>query len=264
MKYITTSNKGQVTMVGVILLLIIFIVASSAAMTVVVPSAQETAEITKDKQISETIRSIPNNVNLAVGSDTPQSVTMSGEINYPYSEFVYNPPNPQINIETIDTKQTTVSATNTYTSTYDIVEFNRKYYRFTPESTKIYSQQIVYDKVKNSDTTVNPSNQYIINGDTINIYTINNKINTSNTNVEISIYKSEDVSHTNINESNNEVTITMESDLTVEQWNNLLENELNSNGGHITDISSPSAGTIQLTLESGVSYNLNEYSIELQ
>jgi preprotein translocase subunit YajC len=260
----TSNNRGQTQAIGLILLIAITIVFSTIFIGSVVPTEQQSQEQSHYNHIVDELQKTQDKVNLAVGSETTQTVTVDTSIDYrtlwftPIPIFT-DPIQPQLTISTpSQTTYSVLSDSETKSITTDTIEFQPKYFRITPDSL-YYENQLLY---KNNDdsTPYQFSDQQVITNTNINMYEVTGVDETTDS---FTITKTNTESITPLNTNTESVTVRIDqTTITAEEWRTILEDEFVENGGHISTITQNDSNTVIIELESGVEYTYNEYQVD--
>jgi hypothetical protein len=266
---INKDTVGQSTVIGATLLIALMIVVSGIYVSQAIPDIQRNEEQNNELEIKESANQIPSKISLTAATDTTQAVTLSANVNYTTFFItplpaVVEPPEPIIEVNNIDQHSVTVSGSTTESVNSDVIAIRPKYYRYSVKTETVYSQQLIYNyTIGSSRQAVDPSPQYLINDTNITVYNINNSELNGNM-VNMTMYNQNTTTVDVINTSSNSVSITMESDLTADQWNELLNDELTENGGHVESISQIDSETVEITLENGQEYSYTEHTIDIR
>lgn len=257
------NSRGQATLVGFILLVAIAIVFSSLMIDGFVTNSNESREINNSEQVKNQFDNLPSKINLSLATDTIQTISINGNVNYMLPSII-NPVEPIIDISTPRQQTVEVSGSSTESVTSDVIQLHPKYHFYVVDSLNEYSQNVVYYKGRSdSERIFNPTSQKMINGTDITVYNVDG-VNSSGESANISIYPEQTKTIDTINTNSNEVTITIETKLSANQWEKLLEKELVANGGHVEDINQVDSNTVEIRLENGYKYSYTEYTVDIR
>ena len=136
-------------------------------------------------------------------------------------------------------------------------EPNYNYYHDAPS--RVYDNGVLYNS--GGDQEVVLGEQSLVNGDNINIVVLNGSVSTSSVQPTTVSLVPVSVSRTSVavtNSTDGEVSLTLDSRLSADDWEELLKDER-----YVVDVSEVGDGTVEITLQQGVTYDLRMAEVGL-
>lgn len=236
------KERGQVVMVGFVFLFIILVIF----MTVVyIPSQQNTFNELESEHRAE-LRAENEKLSNAFASEGKNRVSLGEQIQYPpifpFSGSTYG---GELNIETTESYDTVISGNGSdkiYSNRNVLIEpkydYNSEGVRVEGENPVfIHEYGIVFEQGVDSDAQSTLTPQRIIDGKEITLYTNTNSKTTLTRGTATFDVDTEKTTETQISPDSNEtLEIKLRTNVSESTWNTALRDEMESNGGQITDI----------------------------
>lgn len=284
LKQIQNSSKGVAPVIGFMLILAILFLAAAQYQVNVVPVQERSAEIDHYSEITEDMSGLRSSI--IQSSSSGQIQTQELQLGITYNVLGLSQPARSGRLSYINESSDIVisnARNNRESRNYWRGDVDREYetgfLQYTIDYNRITSHADIYfehgmmyrDEARGTDDIVNyveESEQPIINGRSITLYTMQSDISTSrvgSTTVETQPISApmNSISITNVQEDN-PVIIQLPTRIDIEDWENILSEEMSDNGGYITEIRDGTDDrTIELVLEEDETYNLRMSRIDL-
>lgn len=220
------TSRGQSNILGAILLIGLSILAFSIYVTQIVPIFTAQAEYSTYQEIETEMISINDTISAVASNGIQQTQSLSFTTDYP---FFQTPKHRSQSVYTDDATTSISYNTTTVSLETDILNYDPTYNTITQSPIHIENGMVVRS---NSEIT-NPS-QGVIDDNSISITGVSSVVNTADaTNIPLRVTQEESAFTTTVTA---EPTVTIDTKLSEQKWNEMLEPELAENGGNIDSI----------------------------
>lgn len=278
--------SGSVIPLGFILVIGIITIVAAAVSTTVVPALNQEAEVNAHRAAATDFFELDTTVFRAATTGAPQPVTMADRVDYPITLSRNTQPSPhlrtvgQFNMSVDGAVYASNSSSFTETRATTQLLYNREYNQYTDSRLLGYEHGVFYTQPKNTDEgdagAVVRNTQPLIDDERITLVALDGDFSVSNpatTQLALSPTPSAERHATITNKTTGKLSFTIPTRLPKAAWKSSLEDERVVNGGHVESIdyqtTNPDTGTdngmhyLILTMESGVTYNVNYYTVEI-
>lgn len=239
------EDRGLTPVVGVFLLLAIGVVLLGMYFTIILPNLTEIAEYNSYNSIDTDMAELNDKTKSVQADGISRSHIIDLQTEYPPGQLVGNR-TQKLTLTEADTV-VNVGTDTTYSYNSGIITYKPNFNQYRPS--ELFIERGI--KVTDSDTqTLSFESQSVVDGSTITITEITGDIDRgSATNIEVSLSQEEAFSSYTVS---NDIELELYTHISEEKWNDLLEDELDENGGNISSI------------DYQENSNLNKIEIELQ
>lgn len=280
------DDRAVTVQIGAVLLFGILIVALATFQVTVVPNENSAAEFEHNLDAQQGMSELRNALLGAAASSDPQSASLPLGTTYPQRTLFINPPPPRGTVRTDGTGDARVNVTlnnanvrskydnaedywngtaRTYDTGYIVYSPNYNEYREAP--TTVYENSLVLN-VFSENQTLERTGQTLIQGNSINLLTLNGSLQESGTDGEsvdarpLSAYTNTVTVRSNASDP---FWINITSRLHADTWGNrVLADQLSSNGGNVAEVVEISNRTRDGVTYHQVGIQLAEGSYELR
>lgn len=280
------DDRGVTVQIGAVLLFGFLVISLSMYQATVVPQENERVEFRHNQRAVSDMQEVRNGIlrTASTGSSVPVSVELGTE--YPARAMFVNPAPPGGTLSTsplgsMSFRNVIVDDTTTAAGDYrDVADFWNETHEYPTKSlayrpsyhelrnapTTVYENGVLYNRFdRGNETVILPrTGQTLVSGERISVVTLTGNLSRGGSRAlsvdpEVVSQSSRTVSVTN--SSTGPLTIVVPTDLSESDWRKLLRDsgEMHDDGdGHVLAVSEgTSPGTVEITLEPGVTYQLS-------
>ncbi|PSQ49076.1 hypothetical protein BRD19_04770, partial [Halobacteriales archaeon SW_7_65_23] len=277
-----TDERAQAIQIGAVLLFGILILFLSLYQAFVVPDQNEEIEFNHNQQLQQQLTELRSNVILMPGSTATRASSVDLGIRYPSRAIFVNPgpasgtlrtvgtENPQVNVNitnatAVDDAGETRDFWNGTALSFETgaIEYRPGYNLYQGAPRTVYEHSVLYNHFEREAVTQAVTGQTLVDGSRITVIAVDgslteNRVDTLSVDVDPISTRTRVVE---LDGADDPVTLQLATGLSEAEWNDILEEELVANGGHVQDVSvSPSGpgglGLLEVTLEAGERYKL--------
>lgn len=262
------DERAVTVQIGAIFLLGFVVITLSIFQVTVVPQENEEVEFGHSQRVQEDMLELRSSVAAAGGGGSSPPTTVEVGTTYPPRSLFINPPPASGSLRTVD--RGTLRIVNaeaegdgevrdywngnnqTFTSKAIVYEPNYNVYGSAPNTT--VEGWVAYNRF-DSGRALPISGQTLLQGRTITVVTINGSLAASQAGTVTVDPQAVSTSTRTValnNSSSGNITLTVPSELSLSEWRDLLSNQ----PYNASVDAGPSAGTVNVTLEGDVTYNL--------
>jgi len=265
------DDRAVTVQIGAVILLGFLVISLSLYQATIVPDENGRVEFQHNQQVQQNLQDLRNGIlrTASAGRTSPTTVPLGTR--YPTRTVAVNPPPSSGRLETEPSGNVTlVNATaidgetadywNGSDQEYDTRQLSYRpdysVYQSAPRTT--YASSVLYNGFDNGNVTRAVTDQRLLEGNQIYIVTLNGSYGQSGT-------RAVSVSPTPVSTSdrtvavNGDIAIKMRTDLSEDEWERLLEDQYERNGGRIENNASGvtvTDGTLTVELLSDRTYRL--------
>ncbi|MDS0299409.1 hypothetical protein NDI76_11715 [Halogeometricum sp. S1BR25-6] len=279
------DDRGVTVQIGAVLLFGFLVVSMSLYQATVVPQENERVEFNHNQRAVSDMQEVRNAVVRAGTTGESAPVTVELGTRYRARAMFVNPSPPGGTLSTsplgeVSIRNAAVDDATTAESDYpDIADFwnetrryptnsltyRPSYNRFRDAPTTVYENGVLYNRFDRGNETVTlaKTGQTLVSGERISVVTLTGNLSrggsrTLSVDPETVSQSSRTISVTN--ESAGPLTVVVPTGLSANDWRELLRDsgQMRGDGGRVLNVSAgPSTGTVEITLEPGVTYQLS-------
>lgn len=278
---LSDDERGQAIQVGFILIFGVLVISFASYQAFVVPGQNSEVEFNHNQQVQGQLQELRNAIVSSVGRATTVAVAVDLGTTYPSRLVAANPPAPSGALRTIGTTDDGVNlsvnnavAQNRETADYwngnqrnfttGVLEYRPNYNEYNDAPRTVYENTLLYNQFRSANRTV--TGQSLVDGNEITLVALNGSLNaarSTSVTVDVQSVSTPDGATVVEPESGENLTVSVVSRLSAEQWNETLADEFNASVGddrYVTDVTGESRGDglydITLTFEKGETYRL--------
>ncbi len=268
------DERAVSPLIGAILLLAILMTMLALLQLNAVPALVSEAEFNHNQRVQGEMRDVAAGIDRSVATGTSQSIALTPGVRYQSRLFLLNPPPATGTVRTGKPENVTISDAYAQGETGDYWNGSLKRiktqpliytphyneYRNPPQT--IYELGTVYNRI--GETIVVTDGHQIVDGRTITLTTVRGAV--SHTGVDRTLLKirpssPETRSVLVSGRADDSPKLTVPTELTKEQWDDLLKSELTKNGGYVKDYTCAAAppnpcDTLTITLQPSETYEM--------
>lgn len=270
---LTADDRGVSEVVGAILIFGLLVTLLATIQSAAIPAANQEVEFNHNQEVRGDIISLQEAASRSGALGTTESVKMQVGATYPSRLLFVNPPNPSGAVRTVDTSNdveiSNVEAKNSDTRLYvdgDLdsletqrFEYDPNYNEYQNPPTSVLEYGALYNEVDGDNIVLNGGS--IIRGNTINLLFFAGDLErAASGSISIETNPTSAPARTvtvRPNNPGNPIVLRLPSKLSASQWEDILEDELVSNGGNVDSITKTGDNVfISLVAPSGTTYDL--------
>lgn len=271
------DERGQSIQIGAVLLFGILVVLFSTYQAFVVPEQNRQVEFNHNQEAQTDLTDLRNAI-VSAGDGTDRAVTLQLGTSYAGRVLFLNPPPPTGAVRTAGTTDPGVNLsvenasvsgdagdfwtgeTRTYTTGELVYRPSYNVYSEAPET--VYSNTVLYNQFREDNLTV--TGQALIDGERLTLVALNGSLNRArgdsvSVDVRAVSASTNRVAVTNASAGSN-LTIALPTRLSADTWEDLLEEELVENGGHVRSVTETALpgefDRVRIELEPDTTYSL--------
>jgi PKD repeat protein len=246
------DDRGVVIQVGAVLLFAFVIMAITMYQVQVIPDQNEEIEYNHNEQVQDQLLDVRSGILTTAGGGGSRSVSVTLGTNYPSRTIFLNPSPPSGKLRTIGTTNESINVTianakGTRSETSDFwngtnrsfstgaLVYEPFYHRYDNAPTTIYEHSLLANQF--DDVALAKTDQTIVQDETITLVTLNGSYQEASTRTVALDTQSLSTSTKTIpvtNETGN-LTLSLPTLLGNETWGPLLEPELETKGGNVSN-----------------------------
>jgi len=272
-----TRGDGRAVseVIGFILLFGLVIAGASIIQTYGVPAQNERVEFDHNIRVQDDVVRLADDVEAAGLTGAAVSATVEAGTDYPNRLFFFNPAPPSGVLRTGDVLNVTVAnATavgdagdywNGTVKTFDTraVSYTPNYNVYRQAPTTVAEYGVVYNDNPNGHVTVLKRGSFV-RGDRISLVTVDGTFNRGSAQaISVDAVPLSAPSQTVTLTSTQNITLAIETSLSAAEWEELLADELASNGGNVLDVRE-AGGAVTIVLAPNVSYEFRLARVGLE
>jgi len=270
----TTDDRGVSEVIGAILVFGLLISLIAVMQTFAIPAANQEVEFNHNLEAQTDLVDFHERTTRVALQGSGESVSVQAGTSYPSRLLFFNPPNPAGTLQTSESRQATirnVSATEPEVDEYldgstlqldsRTFEYTVNYNEYQSPPTTRYEYGVLYNVHQNATLNQNPGS--VVDGTNINlVFMAGNYSRTSSRaqSVDIQPVSAPARPVTVTGESGNNVTLILPTQMSVNEWENLYEDQNTVLG--IRD--GPSPDTVRIDLDGSETYTLRMARIGLE
>ncbi|WP_338738191.1 hypothetical protein [Haloplanus salilacus] len=264
------DRRAAALQVGAILLLGFLVIGLSLYQSTVVPDQNERVEFNHNQQVQESLQDVRNGILRTAAAERTSPTTVPLGTRYPTRIVAVNPPPSSgrlatdsggavtlvnataVNDETADywngTNRSYASQRLTYDPDYSV-------YQNAPRT--VYDDTVLYNEFDGGSRAV--TGQLLLEGNLIYVVALNGSLGRSGTQAVSVSPTPVSASDRTVAVNGSDIDIEVDTDLPEDEWERLLEDQYESNGGRIAGNASGvtvSGGTLTVDLVSNRTYRL--------
>jgi hypothetical protein len=278
---LSDDERGQAIQVGFILIFGVLVISFASYQAFVVPDQNSEVEFNHNQQVQGQLQELRNAIVSSVSRTTTVAVAVDLGTTYPSRLVAANPPAPSGAIRTVGTTDDGVDlsvnnavAQNPETADYwngsqrnfttGVLEYRPNYNEYNNAPGTVYENSLLYNQFRSANRTV--TDQSLVDGNELTLVVLNGSLNaagSTSVTVDVQSVSTPDGATIVEPESGENLTVSVVSGLSAEQWNETLAEEFNASAGddrYVTDVTGESRGDglydITLTFEKGETYRL--------
>ncbi|AFK20108.1 hypothetical protein E6P09_14680 [Haloferax mediterranei ATCC 33500] len=280
------DERAVTVQIGAVLLFGIIIISMSMYQATVVPNQNEQVEFQHNQNVHDDFVSLRGAVIESASEPMTRPATVSLGTRYPSRTLFVNPGPVSGTLQTQSLGTLTVSnvstsedetddyvADNALSFTTKSLEYSPRYHVMQSSPTTVYENTIAYNRFE-SGYNGTLTGQSLVDGRTISLVLLDgnyseNGVRSATIDAQAVSSATRTVSVTN-NSSTSNVTITVPTKLSVEDWKTILTDaeELDgsgdtSNDAYVHEVHDGAAGSVVIEMERGETYNLRVGKIEV-
>lgn len=283
----TETDVGVSVVVGFILLFAIGMMAMAVYQQNTVPHQERMSEIDHHRHVQEQLSIFHQSTSAVANDGSPRTTTVNLGLTYGSgaSPFVNSPPSAgRLAVKSYDSEIRISNAEGTDSGAAywngQTESYSASYFTYSPQyhhfydapDTRLGNGGLLYkdytSATENGETVVQ-SSQSLVQDNAINIQMLSGDLAVSKTS-EVTLRAEPVSASTNtvsVTNSGDPLTVTLPTRLGAEEWGEVLENELDENGGHVTNVevqeNADSNNEVTITFEEGVTYDLKMSKLHL-
>lgn len=277
-----SDERSQAVLIGAILLFSALVISFSSYQAVIIPDQNEKIEFDHNQRLQTQLLELRNSIVAVDGDSTAESVEFDLSVSYPSRVLAVNPAPKAHTLRTVNTTDGSIEisiqnakATDAETDdfwdnteqTYDTGSFvyEPSYSKFTNAPTTVYENTVLINQF--DEQTLNKTDQQLINGNRLSLVALDGELSeaTTGTTTVSPEYVTTSTTTVTVENDGGPVSITFPTRLSESTWEDLLEDQRVSNGGHIQNPGSngitldtaPSPNELTIDLETGETYQLH-------
>ncbi|MEF8786334.1 MAG: PKD domain-containing protein [Haloarculaceae archaeon] len=247
---LTGDRRGQSIQIGAIILFGTLIILLSTYQAFVVPDQNRGVEFSHSQTVQNDMQDVRNTLVSMPDGGESRSVSVELGTRYPDRAVFVNPGPPSGSLRTIGTEDPAINvslanaaATGDAGDFWDgdpvnyssgVLIYKPNYNVYDNPPTTVYDNTVLYNEFRSGNTTI--ARQNLIDGDRINLIALNGSLSESRlgaVSLDIQAASSSRNSVQITNSSNDKLTISIPTRISVERWKELLDAESVDNGGNV-------------------------------
>lgn len=269
-----SSRRGQSAVIGFVLMFGLLIVLLALIQLSAVPGWNQAIEVQHNQRVQNDMQLVARNIHRTGTTDVAQPGAVELGVQYPARPFLFNPPNPtgtlsttspqsfeirNIDIEGVDNYWGSTETEGVISGTSRHLRYRPNYNEYGSPPTTIYENGILYNEF---DQPLPVSQTSFIEGQQVSIVALTGTFNrTGMQTISVPIQpESAPATTTAVTSADGQpITVTVPTQLSEEDWESLLADEYQRNGGHIVgdeDGVTVSAGRLTVELDPTIEYDL--------
>lgn len=267
------NDKRAVSEVlGAILVFGILVAALGLYQAFIVPQATQQAEFSHNQELQQDFLDLRSSIHIVERTGSAQSFSMKLATDYSDRIVAINPPTPIGTLRTMETSNVTIShieavdrderaywqfsqtASNSFESS--ILVFEPRYNEYRTAPTTYLDHSVIHHEFDNGAEII-ATEQTIIDGKRINLGFIGGNRTYSNREANLELQPiSTGTTTVPVRAAGDNLTIELSTQLSEDKWQELLEDQLVSNGGYVEDFEVSNDGILTIELKQGITYDL--------
>ncbi|RZV06321.1 hypothetical protein BDK88_3870 [Natrinema hispanicum] len=268
------DERAVSPLIGAILLLAILMTMLALLQLNAVPALVSEAEFNHNQRVQGEMRDVAAGIDRSVATGTSQSIALTPGVRYQSRLFLLNPPPATGTVRTGEPENVTIENAVAQGETGDYWDgspnrietqpliYTPEYNEYHDAPQTVYELGTVYNRI--GETTLVTDGHQLIDGRTITLTTLRGEV--SHTGVDRTLLKirpssPETRSVLVSGRADDPPKLTVPTELTKEQWDDLLKSELTKNGGYVTDYTCETAppnpcDKLTITLQASETYEM--------
>jgi len=264
------DQRAAALQVGAILLLGFFVIGLALYQATIVPDQNEEVEFDHNQQVQESIQEVRNGILRTASAERTSPTTVPLGTRYPSRIVAVNPPSSSGRLATLssgEVRLVNATAVNDETADYwngttrsrstKQLTYTADYSRYQAAPVTVYDDTVVYNEFDGANRSV--TDQRLLNGNLIYVVSVDGSLNRSGTQAVSVSPTPVSASDRTVAINGTDIAIEVTTDLPEDEWERLLEDQYESNGGRIAGNANGvtvSSGTLTIDLVSNKTYRL--------
>jgi hypothetical protein len=266
-----TDDRGVSEVIGALLMFALLVLLLVLVQVNAVPAANQQVEFEHNQRVQGDLQELQDAILLAASTGREGVVSVETGTGYPSRLFLFNPPRAAGTIErtatgTVEIRNALASGdTGDYVDgtplTFDSggLAYRPNYNEYGGAPTTVYENGVLYGNFTGNRSVIQERGA-IVSGRDVSLVALQGTLATSSSNsVSVGVTPisapTRTVSVTNA-AAGSPITLVVPTRLGPDAWREILDEERDANGGHVTRIERASPSSVRITLAEGVVYDM--------
>jgi len=266
------DERGVEAVVGAILLFALVVLMISIVQVSAVPAWNQQIEFEHSQRVQDDAGDLDAAISRVLSTGTGEAVSVELGTRYPPRAFLLNPPSVSGTLDSRDLGTITISNVQALdpeaddywrspgAGSYDtnVVVYDPNYNEYRNPPMVVFEHSALYSEFDGGEVVPIDSGQ-LVNGNRITIVTLDGDYSAAqveSASVEIVPLSAPMKSIAVTSRDGNNIVLTVPTRLTATEWNEMLSEELTSNGGNVVSVNDAGPGSVSIALRGDVTYTL--------
>ncbi|WP_136716292.1 Ig-like domain-containing protein [Halorientalis salina] len=255
---------GSVLMFGLAVLLVALVQLNA------VPAANQQVEFEHNQRAQGDMQEFQEVLTRTAATGVEGTVKIEAGTGYPTRLFLFNPPRATGSLDLSESGTATLDNARAAGEAGDYLNgtersFATKSVRYQPNyneyrnaPTTVYENGVLYNRYE-SDQSLVQERGALVSGRRISVVALQGRLSTASAHsVSVGVTPVSGPARTvSVADDGTPITLTVPTELSVDDWEAILDDERTANGGYVADIRpGPDEGTVTIELQQGVTYDL--------